>query len=178
MASRDVRIPTEVAEYLIALNDPRRMMDPDTISTIQDRLDTEDLDPATRLDLLLRLRSLHRVDLDSLQAAFIKAVPGYVADYGLELADVREDFAAVGVPDHVLDAITARVTRRTEGASSKVTVEDVAAHVLGRRGTFTNKDVIAATGASRNTVAKAMKQLIADKQVKAKHGRPITYSVA
>lgn len=177
MPAPTVTVPDAVTDYLAALHDPASLMDNTRIAEIQATLDDDEIAAGVRLDLMLQLRTLRRVDLDALKTAFLKAVPKYVAEYGLDLADVRDDFLAVGVPPEVADAALAGGRQhRTDLAG--VAADDVAAHVLSRRGTFTTKDLLAATGASRGTVTKVLKQLIEDGSVHAKQGRPIIYSLS
>jgi len=175
----DTEVPRAISAYLKALTDPEALLDGERITEIEQRLNDRDLDPATKLDLMLQLRTLRNVDLEPLQAEFIKAVPDYVAAYGLKFNEVREDFLAVGVPPEVLDEVVDRSSRQ-RGPGERpgtVSVGEVIDHVLERGGTFTNPQLIELTGASRGTVNKAIKYLIEEGKVVADRSRPINYDV-
>lgn len=164
--------PEPIATYLRALADPGTLRDVDALTEIDDRLACDDVDVAERLDLLLRRRTLQQVDVGPLEDAFVDAVPAYLDELGLALVEVREDFAAVGVRDDVLDRI--QQAQRPPG-DGPVTVTNVRDYVLSRTGPFTQKDMIRATGASRGTVAKVVRALCEDGQLDAEDGRPIVY---
>ena len=164
--------PEPIAAYLRALADPGTLRDVDALTEIDDRLACDDVDVAERLDLLLRRRTLQQVDVGPLEDAFVDAVPAYLDELGLALVEVREDFAAVGVRDEVLDRIEHGWCLPGDGP---VTVTDVRDYVLSRTGPFTQKDLIRATGASRGTVGKVIRTLCEDGRLGAEDGRPIVY---
>lgn len=164
--------PEPVATYLHAVSDPDSLKDMDALSEIEQRLAQDDLDPAERLELLLRRRTLNRVDLGSLEDAFIKAVPDYLSRLGLDISEVREDFLAVGVPADVLDRLAFGRGRAKAGT---VSFEEVRAYALSRGAPFTQKDLMDATGASRGTVGKVVKHLLEEELLVADDSRPIVY---
>lgn len=164
--------PEPIAAYLRALADPGSLRDVDALADIDDRLARDDVDVAERLELLLRRRTLQQVDVGPLEDAFVDAVPAYLEELGLTLAEVREDFAAVGVRDEVLDRIADGQPPTCDGP---VTVTNVRNYVLSRTGPFTQKDLIRATGASRGTVGKVIRALCEEGHLEAEDGRPIVY---
>lgn len=166
--------PEPIATYLHAVTDPDSLKDLDALVEVEERLAEDDLAPAEKLQLLLRRRTLNQVDLRPLEDAFVKAVPEYLSQLGLDIAEVREDFVAVGVRPEVLDRVAPR-GRKTKGRT--VSVEDVRAYALSRGAPFTQKDLIDATGASRGTVGKVVKSLREEGRLVAHDSRPIMYEV-
>lgn len=173
MTPRPVASPPEpIAAYLRAIADPGSLRDVDALTDIDERLASGDVDVAERLELLLRRRTLQQVDVGPLEDAFVDAVPTYLAELGLDLMEAREDFAAVGVRDEVLDRIEDGYRPPGDGP---VSVSDVRSYVLARAVPFTQKDLIQATGASRGTVAKTIRTLRDEGRLLASGGRPIVY---
>lgn len=167
-----VSLPEPIVAYLRALADPGSLRDVHALAEIDNRLTRDDVDVAERLELLLRRRTLQLVDVGPLEAAFVDAVPAYLEELGLTLAEVREDFAAVGVRDEVLDRIVGGQLPLGDGP---VTVSDVRNYVLSRTVSFTQKDLMHATGASRGTVGKVIRRLCEEGHLEAEDGRPIVY---
>jgi CRP-like cAMP-binding protein len=166
--------PEPIATYLQAVSNPENLKDVDAIGEIEDRLAQDGLDPAEKLELLLRRRTLNQVDIGPLETAFVKAVPDYLAQFDLDLTQVREDFLAVGVPAEVLDQVASHGGNIKVGT---VSFEGVRSYALSRDTPFTQQDLMEATGASRGTVAKVVKSLVEDKKVSVEKGRPIIYTV-
>lgn len=167
-----VSLPEPIVAYLRALADPGSLRDVPALAEIDDRLTRDDVDVAERLELLLRRRTLQQVDVGPLEDAFVDAVPAYLEELGLALVEVREDFTAVGVRDEVLDRIVGGQLPLGDGP---VTVSDVRNYVLSRTASFTQKDLIHATGASRGTVGKVIRALCEEGHLEAEDGRPIVY---
>jgi hypothetical protein len=172
----DNTVPKDIRDYLAALNDPSTLIDDNRISVIETELNNENLRAPEKIALLLELRALRRVDLVPLKDAFVVAVPDYVRTHGLNLNDAREDFLAVGVPEEVLDEAADRAarTRSSTAGSAGVSVEEVTDFILAR-GDVTTPQVVAATGASRGTVNKAIKGLVAEGRLVGNNSRPVQY---
>lgn len=166
-------LPEAVVAYLRALADPNSLVDLDALAEVEEQLARDDLDVAERLELLLSRRTLNQVDTASLEDAFVTAVPDYLAELGLEIDEVREDFGAVGVPAEVLD----RAAFGSRSSNGTVSAEDVRQRALSRSAGFTQKDLMRTTGASRGTVAKVIKALCEEGRVVAGSGRPIVYQL-
>ena|SRR5680860_436153 len=110
----------------------------------------------------------------ALEDAFVQAVPAYLTELGLDVAEVREDFLAVGVAPEVFDRAALSHSRTRDGS---VSVGDVRSYALSRGTPFTQRDLMDATGASRGTVGKVIKALCDEGRVVAGSSRPIVYQV-
>lgn len=153
-----------VRAYLEYLRDPRGAVDHDRVRDLERRRAEVD-DVLERLRLEQEIVKAGQVDEDSLRNAFVIHASDYAEAHGIG----AEAFRAMGVTDDVLQ--TAGLLRERRAASggggsrrrSRVTQDDVLAALPD--GEFTYTDVVEATGASRQTVVKAIEQAIVDGRV-------------
>lgn len=167
-------MPAEIADYIRAIADPATLKDTAAIENLDAQLADSNLDPAERLDLLIRRRALEHFDIAPYEAAFITSVPKYIRERGVALADVRGDFYAVGVSEATLDRIS-MIADRSRSRRGAVTSLDVRSVALSRTTQFTQPEIIELTGASRNTVGEVVAELVDDMKIVDQGGRPKTY---
>lgn len=163
----------DIKQYLRVIDDPAVARDEAAIAELDERLSNSHLDPAARLDLLLRRRQLESVNLKPFEDAFVRAVPAYLEKFGLEFQQARKDFADVGVKDAVLDRVALSLVSGGEG--ERVSSAIVRQAVLARTTTFTQSEISDVTGASRNTVGKVVAELVDEGRIVDHGGRPKVY---
>jgi hypothetical protein len=160
-----------VRSYLLYLKDPAALRDEDEIAK-RSRAVAAATDPIDRLKAIAAREQAATIDVGALTDGFVTNARAWAEAQGVPLGAFRE----LKVPDDVLRRagfdVPAGGGRRARGSSpvrsraKAVPVEEIKAHILGRKGTFLLADVISSVGGSQATVRKAIDELIAGGQVK------------
>lgn len=167
-------MPTSQAEaavraYLRYLNEPDSLIDRGALAKLEKAVNAAK-DPIERLHAVAALRRASSADPSEVEDAFVEAAPAYAAEADLD----RADFAALGVPDAILQRAfgggrrggrrstrgAGRARRSTGGARGGV--DAVKRAVLAMAGEFKLAEL---TVASPITVRKAVDELIEAGQV-------------
>ncbi|HKK70690.1 MAG TPA: hypothetical protein VKA86_05685 [Candidatus Krumholzibacteria bacterium] len=110
-----------VAQYLKALADPASLIDQAALDKLDTRI-ARTKDPIARVKLRAERARAESVDLETLEDAFVEAVPAWIEQEGIAPTDARAAFEAEGVPKAVLDRIwstTKSSKTRTKESSSR-----------------------------------------------------------
>lgn len=152
---------TAVRNYLIALRDPSALTDEKKIADLEQELASTD-DGAHRLRLRQQIMDAQRPTVDGYEDAFISHAKAWADDEGIS----AEAFKAEGVNPAVLRkaGFTVRGGRRRAAARgttgrSRVSADEVRKSIP--RGTFTVKQVEAASGASPAVVRRVVQEEVA-----------------
>ncbi len=156
---------TAVRNYLLWLRDPESLRDENAISDLRSKVDAA-TDPVEELRLRSELRRASEVDGTSYRNEFVAQARSWAEENGVSLEAFRE----MGVPNSDL---------RDAGLAGSPNVRGVAGGNTGRRtrvspeairasvpsGTFSARDLEAASGASTATVRKVINSMIDDGQL-------------
>jgi hypothetical protein len=152
--------------YLLALEDPAKMRDEAQIKKLQAAVDSAK-DPIDKLKAIGELERAQAVDISSFRADFVRVARSWAEANGVSAAA----FQALGVPAEDLRAagLIGGGRSRPRTASSaprkgRVTIEDIKSRTPS--GTFTVKQLEAASGGSPGTVRKAIGEMLASGSLK------------
>lgn len=160
-----------IRDYLTLLHDPESLVDDRAIADLQRQLD-EATDPVERVKLRGEIDKLSQPATTELQEAFVT----HAAQWAEEANVSADAFAAEGVPPEILRKAGFRVAgsrgrpksskghsrsrQRQTPTGERGNVDTVSAWITNQGGdTFTISQAMDATGATRNTVVKAINQI-------------------
>jgi hypothetical protein len=154
-----------IRQYLRYLSDPNGLVDLDKVSELEAAAErTEDV--LERLRIYSELGQLSAIDVDAIQARFIKHAGRWAKQNGIS----AEAFRRMNVPEDVLMAAKllpkAKAPRRASSTTPgnvakrrpRVTTETILG-LVPDSGDFTVKSIAAASGASDATVRKVLLEL-------------------
>jgi Bacterial regulatory proteins, gntR family len=168
----DVMIDPEsaVRSYLVALDDPTKLVDESKIADLEAALKRAS-DPIDKLKAMAELERVRNVNVVTYRLAFIQHARQWAAEHDIP----GSTFRTFGVDDGTLRAAgplgrPARTSsdgpRRSRASggkrSSSVSARQIKAHVATRTGPFTLSDVAAAVGGSPMTLRKAIGELVSE----------------
>lgn len=161
-----------IARYLKALADPSSLIDKAELKKLDAQI-AKAKDPVQRVKLRAQRAQAERVDLTTLEDEFVKAVPKWIAQEGLDADDARQAFDAEGVAKAVLDRIWGGKKASSTGTSSKkrtrISRETIEQAIPAKGDVFTTQDVVKETGASYATVRSVVADLVEAGKLK-EHG--------
>ena len=164
---------TAYLDYLEA--GPESLLDQDLIAELEEKLASDDLPKSEVLVTRVALRNARNVDDSALIAGFISDAPKFMKENGQTRADFVEDCEAIGVPDAVLNEIP---DEETTAPTGRVTRKGTADIIRTFKGEFTKKDAKRKTGASDNTLAKALKDCVDSGDIIELGGNPKLWKAA
>lgn len=143
---------TAVREYLDFLIDPTSGVDDAAVTNLQEKLAQTD-NVIDKLALHDEIFAAENPDVGSLEDAFVKHADGYAEDIGL--TNPVGSFTAIDVPKAVLRLAFPNMGRASGGPRIG---QDIVLAAIPVEGTFTIKELMASTGASRGTIVKALEE--------------------
>jgi hypothetical protein len=163
---------TAVRSYLVALDDPTKLIDEAKIAALQKAVDTA-TDPIDKLKALAELERARSVNIATYQLAFIQHAKQWAADNNVP----GSTFATYGVDDDTLRAAgllgrSPKAPTAPRGSSNggtrsgSVSSDNIKAHIADRTGPFTLADLAASVGGSPMTLRKAVTEMVSDGDVR------------
>lgn len=166
----DLMVDPEAAvrSYLVALDDPSKLVDESRIAEL-DAAVRSATDPIAKLKAMAELERARSVNVATYQLAFIQHAKQWATEHNIP----GSTFQTFGVDDDTLRAagLLSRAPKGSGGPqrksrpqsgprSNSVSADQIKAHIATRTGTFTLSDLAAAVGGSPMTLRKAVGELV------------------
>lgn len=156
-----------VRAYLVYLQDPKSLIDHETIASLESDLSSE-TNPLNRLKLRTQLERLQNPDTAAVEQGFLDHAKAWATAHDVGPAALRAEGVSTSVLRRAGFSVAGgkRKPSRSKAskdkapkAKAKTSLEEITTWMLKQRKAFTVAEAAAATGASRASASKALNGL-------------------